>query len=549
MEILNIENLSFRYAGCNENAITDISLNIKRGEFVVVCGATGCGKSTFLKMLKRELIPLGDKKGSIKYKNKNQEDYSDREAAGLVGFVMQRPEHQIVTDKVWHELAFGPENLNIPKDKIAALIAEISGFFGIESWYDRNTSELSGGQKQLLNLASVMTMRPEILILDEPTSQLDPIAASEFISMLKKINTELMTTIIIAEHSLEDVIPLCDKLVIMQNGRILSHGNASKIAVSAGNSPEIMYSMPCAVQIFNSLFSSGNCPLTIREGRKMIEENFHNHTKQIVQEKYIHSDKKALEFEDVYFRYERKGKDVLNLSFTVYENEIFFILGGNGSGKTTALSVAAGIYKAYSGKIKIFDKKISEYKNNSLYRNCLAMLPQDVQTMFLKNTVWEELAEAGDISDFPFDFTDLFSKHPYDLSGGQQQLLGLAKVMALKPKLLLLDEPTKGLDAYTKKILLSILKKLKEKGMTIVAVTHDTDFASLCADRCAFFFRGNITSLSTPVEFFSENHFYTTASSRMTRGFFENTITVEQVVNLCKINGKKGGENSACNQE
>lgn len=549
MEIFNIENLSFKYSGCDEKAIEDVSLSIKKDEFIVLCGATGSGKSTLLKMLKRELTPLGELTGDVYFKNKKLNELTAKESVSSIGFVMQRPEHQIVTDKVWHELAFGLENLNVPKSKIAARIAETSCFFGIENWYERNVSELSGGQKQLLNLAAVMVMQPEVLILDEPLSQLDPIAASEFVAMLKKINTELSTTIIIAEHSLEEIIPLCDKLVVMEKGSVLFQGSAGEVISKLKNNSEIMCAMPLAAQLFNSLNLSGECPLTVKKGRKMIENNFENKIRLLPNEDYHHSKNKALEFKDVFFRYERNGSDILKLDFSIYENEIFFILGGNGSGKTTTLSVAAGIYKPYSGKIKVFGKKINDYKNQSLYRNCLALLPQDVQTMFLKNTVKEELEEFGKEIDFLFDFTPLYNKHPYDLSGGQQQLLGLAKVLALKPKLLLLDEPTKGLDAYTKKAFSKILKKLKENGITIVAVTHDIEFAAVCADRCALFFKGNIVSQAPPTEIFSENHFYTTAASRMTRGFFDNAVTMEQTLQLCAINAGKGGETYDGNQE
>ena len=248
-----------------------------------------------------------------------------------------------------------------------------------------------------------------------------------------------------------------------------------------------------------------------------------------------------MEFSDVFFRYLREGKDILDgLSFTVYEKEIFCILGGNGSGKTTALSAAAGLLKPYSGKIKVFGKRLKDYKNRSLYRECLAMLPQDVQTVFLKSTVRQELDEChADISELPYDISHLMDKHPYDLSGGEQQLTALAKVLASKPKLLLLDEPTKGLDAAAKLNITCILRKLKEKGVTVVIVTHDVEFAAVCADRCAMFFGGRIVSTGAPNEFFSRNSFYTTAVSRMTRGYYDNAVTIDDAVKLCSLNGRK----------
>ncbi|MBQ2720663.1 MAG: ABC transporter ATP-binding protein, partial [Clostridia bacterium] len=447
---------------------------------------------------------------------------------------------QIVTDKVWHELAFGLENMGLPKDVIRRRVSEMTCYFGIEDWFEKSVNELSGGQKQLLNLASVMVMQPDILILDEPTAQLDPIAASDFIATLSKLNRDLSLTVVITEHRLEDVIPVGNKLLAMENGEIVKYGETrSSISALYGNKT-LIEGMPAAVRIFNNFEINTPCPLTVREGRDFIEKNFNNEIRSAENKEQKNEKKDAvLEFSDVYFRYERDLPDILRgLDFTVYENEIFCILGGNGSGKSTSLSAAAGINKPYSGDIKVFGKKLKDYKKGELYRNCLSLLPQDVQTVFLKNTVKVELADVNmDTSDLPYDLSELNDRHPYDISGGQQQLLALAKVLSTKPKLLLLDEPTKGLDAYAKKSITDVLKKLRALGMTIVCVTHDVEFAADCADRCAMFFRGEITSCSSPKEFFSGNSFYTTAANRMTRGYYDGVTTVADAVEIMKKNG------------
>lgn len=541
MEILKVENLSFTYPFCNSPAIKDVSFSVNKGEFVTICGATGCGKSTLLRMLKRELIPLGEKSGKIYINSVLQENLSDKESAYKVGFVMQNPDNQIVTDKVWHELAFGLENMNLKREIIARRIAEMSAYFGIESWYDKNVSELSGGQKQLLNLASVMVMQPDILILDEPTAQLDPIAASDFIATVKKLGKELGITIIMVEHRLEEVIQASDKLLVMEKGRVICNDEPKCVVENLRDKPELLCAMPASSRLYHMVNGEGDCPLNISEGRHFIENNFKNDIRSFEKLSYEHSEEKVLEFKDVFFRYEKNSKDVLNgLNMTVYKNEIFCILGGNGSGKTTTLGAAANLLKIYSGKIKVFGKKLKDYKNQTLYKECLTLLPQDVQTVFLKNTVREELMEAKiGVELLPFDLSYLFDLHPYDLSGGEQQLVALAKVLATKPKLLLLDEPTKGLDAYAKIKLIKIIKDLKEMGITIVMVTHDVEFASLCADRVAMFFRGNIVSVGTPTEFFSENNFYTTGVSKMTRGYFDGVVNVEEAGELCIRNGRK----------
>lgn len=541
MEILAVNDLTFTYPQCSSPALNKISFHLNSGNFAVLCGATGSGKSTLLRMLKRELSPLGDVSGNVLFCGKELSALDDRTSAASIGFVMQRPEQQIVTDKVWHELAFGLENLGVKSDEIYRRIAEMASYFGIGDWFDRDTAELSGGQKQLLNLASVLVMQPQLLILDEPTAQLDPIAAADFIATLKRLNQDFGLTIIMAEHRLEDVVPICDRLIVMEKGSLIADASPSDAVNTLKSRPDILCGMPAASRLYAKLSGSGSCPLTVREGRSFIESNYENTTRGLAQASYVHSDKAALEFKDVYFRYTRDGRDILDgLSFKVYSGEIFCILGGNGSGKTTALSAAAGLLRAYSGKINILGKKLKDYKNRSLYRECLAMLPQDVQTVFLKNTVREELEECGaELSQLPYDISHLLDKHPYDLSGGEQQLAALAKVLGAKPKILLLDEPTKGLDAASKLNMMSVMRSLREKGVTIITVTHDVEFAAVCADRCAMFFGGKIVSIGTPNEFFSQSSFYITAVSRMTRGYFDNVVTADDAAKLCRINGRK----------
>lgn len=538
MELLKIENLTFAYPNTLSPTIKGVNLTVNEGEFTVLCGATGSGKSTLLRLLKRELSPTGDISGSIYYKETNITQLSSNISASKIGFVMQNPEHQIVTDKVWHELGFGLENMGLPQNEIALRVCEMASYFGIESWFEKSVSELSGGQKQLLNLASVMAMQPDILILDEPTAQLDPIAATDFINTLKKLNTDFSLTVIIVEHRLEEVIPICDNLIVLKDGVVTHKGDPRTVIKQLEADDDILSAMPSSVRLYHSLRGKGSCPLTVREGRQFLQDNFGNKITSLPDEKYVHNKNAVLELKEVFFRYERNLPDVLKgINLSVYENEIFCILGGNGSGKTTTLNTAAGLIKAYSGNVKVFGKKIKEYKNQTLYKECLSMLPQDVETVFLKNTVNEELSGV-DTGELPFDISHLLNKHPYDLSGGEQQLLALAKVLAAKPKLLLMDEPTKGLDTIKKAQIINILKQLKQRKVTVVIVTHDVEFAAECADRCALFFRGNIVSVDRPCEFFSNNRFYTTAASRMSRGFYEKTVTLRQIERLAALNSE-----------
>ena len=537
MEILKIENLTFSYPQSERRVLDDLSFAIEEGEFCVLCGATGSGKSTLLRLCKREIAPVGQASGKILLRKTPTEQLSPRDAAKRIGFVCQQPDQQIVCDKVWHELAFGLENLGLSQSEIARRVAEMASYLGIEPWYDKQISELSGGQKQLLNLASVMVMHPDLLILDEPTSQLDPIAAAEFLHTLKKINRDFSLTVLIAEHRLEELVPMCDKLIVLKDGGLLGADTPHALMPFIAKDSALLASMPTAARVACAIGEQGY-PLSVKDGREMLAryEGRNRTLPEIVQKQ---GRPKALELGHVYFRYARELPDVINdLSLTLYEGETLCVLGGNGSGKSTMLSLASGVHKPYAGSISVFGKKLKEYKNQSLYRQNLALLPQDVQTVFLHNTVGEEMKDAGvDLSALPFDLTPLLDTHPYDLSGGEQQLAALAKVLATNPRILLLDEPTKGLDAEKKQHLLDILRRLRSRGVSILIVTHDVEFAALCADRCVLFFRGSAVSEGLVREFFAENNFYTTAARRMSRGYFDNAVTARDLVELCSQGG------------
>ena len=555
MEILHIEDLSFRYPRAEKEALEHIHLQINSGEFVVICGESGCGKTTLLRLLKRELAPSGEKKGRILYCGTEQGELSERTAAAEIGYVLQNPDNQIVTDKVWHELSFGLENLGVPTDVIRRRVGEMASYFGIQNWFRKKTDELSGGQKQLLNLAAVMVMQPKVLILDEPTSQLDPIAASDFIATLKKLNRELGLTILLAEHRLEDVFPIADRVLLMDHGKILLNDIPERIGeqLLAHKKVHPMYAgLPSAVRIYHGLPADkkdGLCPLTVREGRDLLERHFPMASPKSFTAEYRHSSDAAVLLKNVWFRYERELPDVLRgTSLTVYSGEHYCILGGNGSGKTTLLNVISGLNKAYRGKIYIDGKPIKDYKGNSLYRQNLAFLPQNPQAVFIKSSVRDDFGEVLEALDIPkahraerieavaekIGISRLLDCHPYDLSGGEQQKCALAKMLLSEPKILLLDEPTKGIDAGAKQRLKGILAGLKNDGITLLTVTHDVEFAADCADRCALFFDGEIVSEDVPQVFFSENNFYTTAANRIARQFFPYAVTCEQVLACCR---------------
>lgn len=556
MAHFEIKDLSFSYPTTpDKQTLSHINLKIERGQYVTVCGRSGSGKTTLLKHLKSVLTPHGNVTGEILFDGKPLAEADLRTQSTQIGYVMQNPDNQIVTDKVWHELAFGLESLGVDQKTIRLRVAEMASYFGIQSWFHKDVSELSGGQKQLLNLASIMAMQPSVLILDEPTSQLDPIAASDFMNTVRKINRELRTTIIITEHRLEDIFYASDKVVVMEQGKIIADDEPRKIGefLKKGNN-EMFAAMPTPVQIYYGVSGQGDCPLTVREGAEWLDKMFAN-KKPTITTVEDHDMKftdfmenPALELKEAWFRYEKDTPDILKgVSFVVPREKVFAIVGGNGTGKSTTLKVICNICKPYRGKVLIEGKPVGKYKTKELFQGLVAMLPQDPQSLFVKKTVREDLEEmlVGNQAEKSkkvkrvasiCEIEHLLESHPYDISGGEQQRAALAKVLLTEPKILLMDEPTKGIDNFFKLKFAEILKKLKKEGVTIVMVSHDVEFCAKYADLVSMFFDGGIVTTNTPNRFFSQNSFYTTAANRMSRHVFENAITNEDVIELCQRN-------------
>lgn len=559
MEAIKFTDVNFTYPLCEKKALDNINLTVDMSEFIVLCGKSGCGKSTLLRHLKKNLTPYGYREGSIRYRGEEIAELDDRLSVSEIGYVQQNPDNQIVTDKVWHELAFGLESLGFDNASIRRRVAEMANFFDIQGWFRKNVTELSGGQKQLLNLASVMVMQPKVLILDEPAAQLDPIAASEFMRTLYRINRELGTTVIISEHRLEELFPMADRVAVMDEGKIICCDSPRNVgtALAAAEHP-MFYGLPAVMKIYAQTGAGGKCPMTIRDGRLWLESilgepeekaydkkdekekstEYKKEKKKKTDEEYI------IDARDVYFSYDRNSGEVLRgLNLKVKKGEWYCLMGGNGAGKSTTLKVLCGILKPQRGNVTIDGLDVKK-TGSRLFEGRLAMVPQNPQALFTEITVEEELLEAlyyskeadsekvkaaSDMME-QMELSHLAKAHPYDLSGGEQQRLALGKILLLKPRILILDEPTKGLDPFFKRTLAQIFKGLVERGVTIFMVSHDIEFCAEYADRCAMFFDGDIVSEGEPQAFFSGNSFYTTVSNRMARGWFPKAVTWEEAL-------------------
>jgi len=527
MEMFKVENLSFAYPKSKEKSVNGVNLAINSGEFVTLCGKSGCGKTTLLRLLKPSLSPEGNTDGRIAYFGRSISELSDREDAENIGFVFQNPEFQICCDKVWHELSFGLENLGFAKDEIRLRVSETSSFFGISNLFHKNISELSGGQKQLVCLASVMVMKPKVLVLDEPTSSLDPISAKHFIEAVKRVNIEMGVTVIMSEQRLNEVLPISDRVIVMDNGAVFADGSVKDVAKALFESRHEMFTaFPAQMRVFASIENGCDYPISVKDGKVWLTDFAQNHPvypERIKADKMPDTSKKAVSVSDVHFRYDKDGGDILKgISFSAYNGEILSILGSNGVGKSTLLSVISGIKKEYSGKVRK-DGRVS-------------YLPQDVTSLFVKDTVMDDLLEitkdrekvmkASEIC----DIFHLMDKHPYDLSGGEKQRAALCKVLLTDPDILLLDEPTKGMDAHFKESFGNMLCRLKNDGMTIINVSHDIEFCASFSDRCALMFDGIITSVDTPKSFFTKMNYYTTDTVRMAKDVLPTAVTAKDVI-------------------
>lgn len=627
MKIIELKKLSFRYSGEDKEVLSDIDLAIEEGGFYVICGASGSGKSTLLRQLKTSLQPVGQRSGRILYYGRDLEEVSQYTQSAKIGFVFQNPDTQIVTDKVWHELAFGLESIGMPQDMIRVRVAEMASYFGIQNWFYQSTDTLSGGQKQLLNLVSVMVMHPKVLLLDEPVSQLDPIAAADFMATIHKLHAEFGITVIMAEHSLEEVAAYVDEVIFMKEGRLIAKGKMEELGnILETHDPSMEEILTVPMQIARgyerlqkkkedtAFTTNDRIPYTVALGQKWMAQRFplakqeeikgFPFTKQEETEKFAFAkqeeaqrflgakqeeagrftsvkqkEKKSLPAKDpkkqnrgkrsfdgkkipfaiqcteLCYHYPQADVDVVDhLSLFVEEGAIFALMGGNGSGKTTTLHLLGGLLKPQKGTIEFFGRSLTKYKEKELRNGILGVLPQDPTTLFVRKTVEEDLYEVledqkeqNQIKTFfgetkqeiwqnviaLLGIEDLLKKHPYDLSGGEQQKAALAKVLLRQPAILLLDEPTKGLDAGSKKRLGELLVGLSQKKVTILMVSHDIEFCAKYATKTGLFFDGNIASMQDTKEFFVENHFYTTAANRMCRNYFPDVVTVQDAIRVC----------------
>ncbi|ERI04318.1 ABC transporter, ATP-binding protein [Aneurinibacillus aneurinilyticus ATCC 12856] len=545
MALLEINDVSFVYPDAERPALLGVSAVVEEGEFIVLGGPSGSGKSTLLRHMKKQLLPAGRRQGTITYDGVALDEQPDARMAQEVGIVLQNPESQIVMDTVWHELVFAMENIGIHPEDMHRRVADIVPFFGMETWLYQPVRQLSGGQKQWLNLASVMLLHPRVLLLDEPFAQLDPVTVRAFVQLLQHIHQELGITIIVSEHRLEELLPCATRLMIMDCGSVIYDGPVrdSICKMKAKEDKSFLPYLPSATQLYLACpyqvddISTESIPLTVQEGKKW----FAALPAPALPEKNkvpIRSEEAGeplIWCENISFRYGKDAPDVLHrLSITVYQGECLVIMGGNGAGKSTFLQCIAGLVIPQRGTIKWQGQQRTSLSMKER-QGLIGYVPQNLFSYFIYDTVEQELCHAavdGSLVEemmVRFGLREVKGMHPYDCSGGQQQKIALACALLARPKLLLLDEPTKGIDPKAKQDVIQIIRTAREEGMTVILVTHDTEFAAQSATRCAMLFDGGVAAIAPSRVFFTGQLFYTTAVNRIVRQHVPDAVTIKDI--------------------
>ena len=605
MALIEFKDFSFSYLNSDGRkskikSLDSINLEIDYGDFVLLCGPSGCGKTTLLTNLKKELMPAGRISGEIKFNGTRIQDLDDLSSACDIGYLFQNPDSQIVTDTVIQEIAFPLENIGLPTEEIRNRISEIVAFFGINDILHKNVNELSGGQKQLVNLCSLLVLRPEVLLLDEPMSQLDPIASYEFLSIVRRLNEEFSITVIMSEHKADSVFPLIDKVVFLKEGKIEFVDNAHNICSEVIDDEIFGNYLPVVTKIYNSLSVKHpsliklNTPLSIREGRRCLNtihndlikisnsvdnsDNSSSTNPHLTSKKY-HSGEKSgildkisfsrnkdalIRMKGIYFAYEKENLVLKNLDFDLNDGDFVSLIGGNGVGKSTFLQLLIGILKPIKGKVKYrkgvrlayvhqnpmihfskdnvreeFLESISE--SNLLNENDVDFSKESYEKLLKLSN--EEFIESDILNSLKFDnikfkfkelieffgISDLIDKHPYDCSGGEQQKIVIVKALLQNSDVLVLDEPTKGLDPISSEALAEILNSLRDNGLTILMTSHDLDFVANNCKRCLMLFDRDIQIDDDPKVIFAENNFYTTFVNRMVKDYVPEIVTLDDL--------------------
>lgn len=538
--MFQLSGLSFRYPDMDKSVLKQLHLSIGEGEFILLTGPSGCGKTTLLRLLTYVLRPNGTLAGEIFYKNQPIHLWSDKELTEEIGFISQYPEEQMVMPTVMQELVFGLENHGLSTAEMRKRVAELGHYFKIEDLLNKKTNALSGGEQQLVHLLSVLLLRPKVLILDEPTSQLDPVHATLVFQMLEQLHHDLGMTIIIAEHRYATLLRMCDRVFMLDEGTVCFTGNSREFLYQLAQSQDLRYDayLPDIAHLYIKKTEqpvNNDIPLTVNEGRVWLKRVLPMGRRLQKPKQQIKQTEQIVSLNDVTFYHSKNEPSILNrLSLTVYKGDFYAIIGGNASGKTTLIEICLGIKKPKRGRLELFQQQLNK---KTLER--IGYLPQQPQAFFMYDTVEKEMQSMLNNNNEEimiqmakhFHIEHLLHQHPFDCSYGEMQRIVLACLLLRQPDLLFLDEPTKGLDPFAKDELGRYLTALHKKGLTIVMVSHDIDFVAQYSERVGLLFDGEITADGATKTILQDNSFYTTDINRAARGTaLSHVLTVEEAL-------------------
>jgi energy-coupling factor transport system ATP-binding protein len=540
--LIDIEDLSFRYADSKKASLSDVSLSINDSEFVLIAGPSGCGKSTLCRCI-NGLIPWfygGEITGSVKVQDRDVFTTPTKEMAKVVGTVFQDPENQLVANSVEREIAFGMENMGFPRKLMAKRIEEVMDMIGIDHLRHRQISTLSGGEKQKIAIASVLVLHPQVLILDEPTSELDPKGAEEVIQITRRLNEELGLTILLVEHRLDRVLQMVDRLIIMNEGGVKYDGDPRRWTEL--DLPDI--GMPPITRLGKRL-GKKEIPLSVKEGRSFLSSFLKKANLTSKSWSYERSSKCIARVTNLRFAYP-EGKEVLKeINLSIYEGEFIAVIGRNASGKTTLAQLLNGLLKPTGGKVIIngLDTKKTSVEDLARF---VGYVFQDPNLLLFAETVEEEITfmmkNLGFSKDLikrrleeeleRFNLRHCRLSYPRSLSTGEKQRVALASVLAAKPKMLILDEPTRGLDYLLKRDLMKYLLRYKKEGGTILLITHDIELVAEFAERVILMSEGRIVADGEKHSILANSLHFSPQINRLIQPFSlpQDILTVEELL-------------------
>ena len=549
--MVKLDNLSFTYNGAIKPALQNVNLTIEDGEFVLITGPSGGGKTTLCRCF-NGLVPHfygGTIGGRVEVQGMDTLKHPPKELATKVGMVFQDPENQLVTTDVEREIAFGLENLGFPRNLIARRIEEALDTVGIAGLRFRRLQELSGGEKQKIAIASVLALHPEVVVLDEPTSELDPQSAEEVMRILERLNDELGITIILIEHRLDRVIHLVDRVVVISEGSIQANGQPGEV-MSNIDSDGLGVGIPPVIRMMQRLQKNGlsinELPLTVKDARLILQKTIGKVKTATFIDNSLGTTP-VLEIEKLWFTYGDKAV-LRDVNMTVNEGEFIAIMGRNASGKTTLVKHLNGLLKPSKGRV-IVSGIDTRHKDVAELSQQVGYVFQNPNDHLFADTVEEEVAfslknqglEPGRIAKLVeqilvrFKLGQYRDTYPRYLSGGEKQRLALASVLVSEPKIIVLDEPTRGMDYTLKKELIGFLDEYRRHGHTVIIVTHDVEMVAECADRAILLSEGRVVVDGSKREVLSKALLFSPQINRLGQalsncGIADTTLTVDEMM-------------------